>query len=90
MTTTLTTKSFEVRTTNGAFYQIHHVGAVDEQAARALAKADADKACESEAVDAALSGVDAAGEYTVYRCTERPDLDLGDGEVTMIDAGAEG
>lgn len=86
---------WRVTTSNGRFYQIHHVVAVDEAAARALAESE-DGANEpwihaEEAADAAAIGEDLAGRYVACRVEEVDGVDPDDhDQIAFVDAGAEG
>jgi hypothetical protein len=86
---------WRVVTSNGAFWQIHHVVAVDEAAARALAEsehgANDPRALAAEARAAAEIGEDPAGRYAAHRVDEVDDADPENFRaVSFVAAGGEG
>ncbi|MBA2708736.1 MAG: hypothetical protein H0U59_13100 [Gemmatimonadaceae bacterium] len=74
--------TYQVRSSNGSRYQVHDVGAEDEESAIRLAEAAANAAAES--------GAEPAGRYTAYRCVET-EYDVPIGVVRFVgSATAEG
>ena len=86
----MTTKTYEVKTSNGSYWQVHHVAASTEQEASELAVRDADKALIEERKMAAQAGLAAPGRYVAFSVVEKVVGDMPARGIRFVDSGAEG